>query len=413
MNDMNHEDDTLYDLSDEQLEDAFRAAKAQEASPDTQIEEDNADVEDNVDESSEQEEEEEENFDTSEDDDDNQEDTDDLEQPDKDSDDDSKEDEEENDSEDNSEDEDGELDGEPDAEKEDTDKDEEDSEDELQPVQKRKYKANGQEFEFTEQEILEQFGRVFGQSMNYTQKMQAIKPWRKTIDAIEEAKLTHDDINLMIDVLKGDKEAVAAMVKRTGVNPLELDEDNTKPYQPNDYGRNETELAIKDIEDRISRDKEYPVTHNILTKQWDDASWSEMTKDPQLIELLHVDVKSGMYDTISPIAQKLKVYDGSSKSDLEYYKMASAQYFQERRAQEEAAKVAESAKLAREQKEQNKQKISEVKAQEMKRKETEDAARKRKAAAPTKSKAGTKKQTDYLDDSDEAFEDWYKKLQDL
>lgn len=405
---MTHEDDTLYDLSDEQLEDAFRAAKAQEASPDTQMEDDNKDVDDNADEDSDNEEE----FDNS-DDDDNQEDTDDLEQPNKDSDDDSSEDEDEDDSKDDSKDAEGKLDGESDADEEDTDKDEEDSKDEVQPVQKRKYKANGQEFEFTDEEILEQFGRVFGQSMNYTQKMQAIKPWRKTIDAIEEAKLTHNDINLMIDVLKGDKDAVAALVKRTGVNPLELDEDNAKPYQPNDYGRNETELAIKDIEDRISRDKEYSITHNVLTKQWDDASWREMTKDPQLIELLHVDVKSGMYDTISPIAQKLKVYDGSAKSDLEYYKLAASQYFQEQKQREEATKVSETAKLAREQKEQKAQKISEVKAQEVKRKETEDAAKKRKAAAPTKSKSGTKKQTDYLDDSDEGFESWYKNLQDL
>jgi len=397
---MTHEDEAMYDLSDEELEEAFKAAKADEASPDTQMEDDNVDEEETVelDEPSEAEDEEE---------------VDELEQPDEDSDDDtSDEDEEEDESDDESEAEEGELDGEPEAEDDEPKEDEADAEDEPQPIQKLKYKANGQEFEFTEKEVLDQFGRVFGQSMDYTKKMQAMKPWRKTIDAIEEAKMTHEDVNLMIDVLKGDKDAVAAMVKRTGVDSLELDEVDGSEYQPNDYGRNESELAIKDVEERISGDKEYPITHNVLTKQWDDSSWGEMTKDPQLIELLHTDVKSGMFDTINPIAQKLKVYDGNSKSDLEYYKQAAGQYFQEQETQEAAAKQAGEAKLVREQKEQDKQRISDVKAQEVKRKETKKAVGKRKAAAPTKSKAGTKKRTDYLDDSDEAFEDWYKKLQD-
>ena len=407
MEGMTREDEELYDLSDEDLEAAFKEARADEESPDTQIEEDNSDIEDEDIEDNDSDEEEE--FDEEESDEDVEE----LEQPDEDSDDDtSDDDEEDNESEDDSEDEDGDLDGEPDAKDEDQDADEEESEEKPQPVQRRKYKANGQDFEFTDEEIFEQFGRVFGQSMNYTQKMQSIKPWRKTIDAIEEAKLTHNDVNLMIDVLKGDKDAVAAMVKRTCIDTLELDEVDSVGYQPNDYGRNETELAMKDVEDRISKDKEYSITHNVLTKQWDDSSWSEMTKDPSLIELLHTDVKSGMYDIVNPIAQKLKVYDGNTKSDLDYYKQAAGQYFKDQQVADDAAKQADTARLVREQEAEDAKKISDVKAQESKRKTTKKAATKRKAAAPTKSKAGTKKHTDYLDDSDEGFEDWYNKLQD-
>ena len=37
---------------------------------------------------------------------------------------------------------------------------------------------------------------------------------------------------------------------------------------------------------------------------------------------------------------------------------------------------------------------------------------KRKAAAPTKSVAGAKQATNYLEDSDEAFEEWYKSLKE-
>ena len=94
---------------------------------------------------------------------------------------------------------------------------------EVQPIQKHKCKANGREYEFSDEEVREQFPKIFGQAMDYTKKMQALKPWRQSIDALESNGLSHEDVNLMIDVLKGNKDAVAAVLKRTGVDALELD----------------------------------------------------------------------------------------------------------------------------------------------------------------------------------------------
>jgi hypothetical protein len=240
--------------------------------------------------------------------------------------------------------------------------------------------------------------------MDYTRKMQQIKPWRKTIDAIEEANLTDKDVNLAIDVLKGDKEAIAELLKRTGVDALELDVDNAT-YQPKDYGRNDTELAIKDIVEEISGDKEYPITYDVLEKRWDSKSREAFVKNPEMIKQLHIDVKSGMFDTISPIANKLKVYDSGSKSDLEYYKLAAQQYF-EQSAEDEARLTSQ------EEKQVEREKVVRVKEAANKREAVKKASGKRKAAAPTRKSAGANKVVDYLDNSDEVFEDWYKKLQD-
>lgn len=300
---------------------------------------------------------------------------------------------------------------------EDSDTDEEPSSDdadeddeEEQPVQTYKFKANGKDYEFSSEEIVDQFPKIFGQAMDYTKKMQAIKPWRKTIDAIEGAELSHEDVSLMIDVLKGDKGAITEVLKRTGVDTLELDTDEVKPYVAKDYGRDDSALAIKDIVEDISRDQEYATTHNILSKEWDDRSWNTMAQNPEMIRLLHTDVKSGMYKTLQPIAEKLKVYDGGKKSDLDYYKEAAQQHFnqvaeQEAYEERQAAKQAErEARLA------EKARLDEVKAQSEKRTATKQASAKRKAAAPTKA-AASRAVIDYLDDSDEAFDEWYQRLQ--
>lgn len=271
-----------------------------------------------------------------------------------------------------------------------------------------KFKANGKEYSFTPEEMMEQFPKIFGQAMDYTKKTQALKPWRKTIDAIESAKLGHDDINLMIDVFKGDKNAIAELIKRTGVDTLDLDTENSK-YVPKDYGRDDTALAIKDIVDEISADKEYETTHRILSKEWDEKSFSELTKDPELIRLLHVDVKSGMYDKVQPIAEKMKVFDRGRQSDLDYYKAAAQEYFRAEAETERRAKAIEDQRLAREAKLARQAEIERVKATQIKQAAVREQAVVRKAAAPVKSNAGTKKTvTDYLDESEEAYDEWYK-----
>ena len=372
----------LYTMSDEELEQAFLAAKAEMGSPDTQYEEVREEAEE------------------------------DLEQPEyEDSDDDADADGSDVDNEADSSDVDSET---PDGEDTDAEEEPEATEEaeqiEAQPTPKHKFKANGKEYEFSEDEVREQFPKIFGQAMDYTKKMQAIKPWRKTIDAIEGAQLSHEDVSLMIDVLKGDKDAVAAVLKRTGVDALELDIEQSR-YVPKDYGRDDKALAVKDVIEEISGDVEYNTTYKILSKEWDDGSFREMTSDPELIKLLHIDVKSGMYDKVQPIAEKLKVYDRGKRSDLDYYKEAARVYFNEqaqeeaRRAEYEKARVLRDAELA------DKARVKDVRDQQKQRVAVKQEAEKRKAAAPTKKVAGTKKVIDYLDDSDEAYDEWYKGLQ--
>lgn len=372
-------DDQLNNLSDEELEAAFFAAKADIGNEPTQYEEEHEDLEQPVDN--------------------------------EDSDDDADTDASEEEAEDDGSDVDDETPDEENADAEEEPKTEEEPKQaEVRPTQKHKFKANGREYEFTDDEIREQFPRIFGQAMDYTKKMQALKPWRKTIDAIEGAQLSHDDVNLMIDVLKGDKDAVAAVLKRTGIDALEIDVERSR-YVPKDYGRDDKALAVKDVIDEISGDAEYSTTYRILNKEWDDDSFREMTNDPDLIRLLHIDVKSGMYDRVQPIAEKLKVYDRGRRSSLDYYKEAARVYFNEQ-AQEEARRAEhEKARVLKESEFANKARMKDVKNQQQQRVAVKQEAEKRKAAAPTKKVAGTKKVIDYLDDSDEAYEEWYKSLQ--
>ena len=377
-------DEQMFNMSDEELERAFLEARAQDNSPETDIE-----TEIGYDDSEE---------------------TIDLEQPEMDSDndlvvDDTEDTETETDSE--------ETESIPDegteVAEEQTEEDDAETVPEVTETPVHKFKANGKEYTFTPEEMMAQFPKVFGQAMDYTKKTQALKPWRKTIDAIESANLSHDQINLMIDVFKGDKNAIAEVMRRTGVDALDLDTENNV-YTPKDYGRDETALAIKDIVDEISSDKEFSITQQILNKEWDDRSFSELTRDPELIKLLHIDVKSGTYDKVQPIAEKLKVFDRGRQSDLEYYKQAAGEYFREINEAQRREQAMEEQRQLREAKAARQAELERVRTTQAKQEAVKTQAVARKAAAPTKSNAGTKKSvTDYLDESDEAYDDWYKR----
>jgi len=303
--------------------------------------------------------------------------------------------------------------GEPEKELDDnSDAEKEVEEEPVQPEQKYKFKANGLEYEFSKEEMEKQFPKVFGQAMDYTKKMQKIKPWRKTIDAIDQAGISNDDLNLAIDVLKGDKGAIGELLKRTGVDALDLDTEENN-YEPKDYGRDETTLALEEVVNEISSDPEYTRTQKVLGNDWDDTSWNKMTQDPGMIKALHVDMKTGVFDKVQPIANKLKIYDGGHKSDLDYYLEAGDVFYAQQNAEKaaEAARVqAEADTAARVAKEAE---IERVKTEEANRVVEKQKVVKRKSAAPTKSGSAAKSGiTDYLDDSDEEFDKWYASLQE-
>ena len=378
-------DNEINDLSDAELEAAFKSAKAEIGSTVTITNEPDVDYDDEVDE---------------------------LEQPDVDSDDDtSANEEDEKEVEDDSDTENEDADESAETEDEQTDNTEKQSDEVVQPTQEiLKVKANGQDYEFTLDEMKSQFGSIFAKAQDYTKKTQALKEYRKTIDIVQNAGLSDNDLNLFADVLKGDKDAIAAVLKRTGVDALDLDVENVN-YAPKNYGRNDTELAIKDIVDDISADKEYVITHNILEKQWDSKSREKFIEDPNMIKGLHIDVKSGLYDKLNPIMQKLKIYDGATRSDLDYYFMAHKQFMDSQRDASSKAEKAELARVENQAKVAEAEKVSTVKAKMAQQTATKEASVKRKAAAPTKKAVGTSK-INYLNDdpSDDEVDEWFKNI---
>jgi predicted DNA-binding protein len=264
-----------------------------------------------------------------------------------------------------------------------------------------KFRANGQEFEFTQEEVLAQFETVFGQAANYTQKMQKIAPYRKMISALEQEGVTHENLNLALDALKGDKGAIKKLLADNKLDAYDLtsDEEKQDDYVPTNYGKDETSLDIEEITSKIRNDEEFAITQNVIDEQWDGESRQAIANNPNYITGLHNDIKAGIYDKVAPAAMKLKVLDGNvKKSDIEYYMIAGEQY---RIALEAESKLTDGQK-----------KVDDLNADaqsaDSKFDKASSQAERKRSASSTGTRADRKGVIDYMDDNDEAYDEWYK-----
>ena len=242
-----------------------------------------------------------------------------------------------------------------------------------------KIKANGKEFEMT----LDELKQTASKGMDYLKKTTALKPYRTMIAAMEENKVSPEDINLLIDLKKGNKEAIAKLIKENEVDVYDLPEAND--YKPQEYRQSETALEMKEVLSTISKDAEFSRTSEIYAA-FDDQTKAFLNEDPSRIVGLHNDVKTGVFDKVLPLAEKKAMIDGYNAPFLQYYLQAGQEILN-----------ANNRPIQTEQK----QYVP-----------PENRANKIAAGLPS-SRADKKSVIDYLDEeiSDEDFKEWYSKLQ--
>lgn len=185
-------------------------------------------------------------------------------------------------------------------------------------------KANGKEYDFSLEELIQ----LAPKAMDYTKKMQDIAPYRKMVTAVTDNELTQEDLNRLIDIKKGNKEALADLIKSMNIDPYELSVGETQgTYKPNDYGVDENTYRATQVLARIQNDPEFNATKNVY-QGLDKRSQEYLMSNPEGFEGLHYDVKSGVFNQILPHAEKLAAMDGYQQSFIDYYMKAGVAVYQ-------------------------------------------------------------------------------------
>ena len=177
------------------------------------------------------------------------------------------------------------------------------------------FKANGKEIT---PKSVEDIISLMQMGANYTKKMQLMAPMKKVVQSIDNAKIDEQELNFLIDVSKGDKEAIKQLLIKHKIDPLEIDLDGDNTYSPRNNIASDEDVefndTLMDIHDSLPRIQE------ILNNTWDDNSKKAILKDPRLMRALHEEVQMGRFDEVQKRLEAEKTF-GRYKgvSDVDAY----------------------------------------------------------------------------------------------
>ena len=176
------------------------------------------------------------------------------------------------------------------------------------------FKANGKEIT---PRTVEDVVQLMQMGANYTKKMQLMVPLKKAAESLSRADIKEDDLNFLIDVHKGDKEAIKKLLTKHNVDPMELDLDSTN-YVPKNNIVSDEDVEYSNILDDI-RDS-LPKIQEIMTSTWDTKSKEALLKDPNLMRALHEEIAMGRFDSVQAQLEIEKTFGRyKGKSDVEAY----------------------------------------------------------------------------------------------
>lgn len=165
-----------------------------------------------------------------------------------------------------------------------------------EPSDKIKIRAVGKDFDFT----IDELKTLASKGIDYTTKLQKISPYRKAISAMEENGITQEDIFQLIEMKKGNKDAIGAFTKKHNIalSDIEQGEQNASQYQPNSYGNEYSEL--NEIDRELSQSMEQPHYNKMVdfVNRLDKTSQDFFINNPEALRILADDINTGMFDKV-------------------------------------------------------------------------------------------------------------------
>jgi len=209
-----------------------------------------------------------------------------------------------------------------------TEDEEEKSEDKVEPykfgdlpmdeVLPFEVKAAGSKMKVTLNELI----KGFEKGIDYTQKLQNVAALRKVGNLMEEENLTQDDLNLLVEIKKGNVQAASKLMGNANIDSLELDPEQAKDYRPNNYGSEPVSLELESVRQRITSDTEILPKMETVLNTMPQSFFDEVAGQPNNLNSLYEDVKSGVYDEVAPEMYKMATLYGETPS-VELYKKAA------------------------------------------------------------------------------------------
>lgn len=189
--------------------------------------------------------------------------------------------------------------------------------------------ANGMKVKATMNELVEGFKK----GMNYTQKMQELAPLRKSMSIVSSNNISEEQLNLLVEAQKGNKEAISKLISASGVDPLDIEAGEHKDYTPADYSKDEVDVDMDLVRKDIVADTEYGDYVQDAIKTMPEDMYEVVASGSGNLKALHDDVKAGIYQEVMPEVMKLQSLYGKKEPTMDTYLKVANQRLEQKRAE--------------------------------------------------------------------------------
>lgn len=158
------------------------------------------------------------------------------------------------------------------------------------------FKADGKDFTIR---TPEDAVRLMQQGVNYSRRMQEIKPMKQVNRMLADQNLNDPaKLNFLIDVAKGDKVAITQLLKSHNIDPIDLDLEKDSGYQARNYQGDPQDNEFRDALDTALTSPEGQALVSDIHKNWDKQSKAKLRENPSIIGNLQQLKVSGIYDKV-------------------------------------------------------------------------------------------------------------------
>jgi len=177
-------------------------------------------------------------------------------------------------------------------------------------------------------ENIEDARRLMQMGVDYSRKMELMKPHLRVLRTLDKAGLTDpEQVNFLIDLHAKNPDAIKKLLKDSSIDPMDLDLEDSKPYKPNAHVIGDTELALSEAFDSISDSPKYQAVLTTFDGM-DTVSKQQLQDNPSVIPVITQHLEAGIYEKVWAKVETERMFGRlAGLSDLDaYYTVGEAMH---------------------------------------------------------------------------------------
>ena len=128
---------------------------------------------------------------------------------------------------------------------------------------------------------------LMSQGVDYLYKTQQLAKSRKQIELLQRENISDDDLTFLVDLKKGDPEAIKKLLTDKNINPYDIDTSEEVKYQPKTQMVDEATLNLRDSVNNLMTLPDGKACYDELVNTLDVESQNHFLKEPELLKTFY------------------------------------------------------------------------------------------------------------------------------